>query len=55
MRAKNPMARNSQSEAAWIDCFLFVGNHLALDFLNTKPVLGRHESSCPMRQLSNGG
>jgi predicted RNA-binding Zn ribbon-like protein len=23
----------------WIDGFLFVGNHLALDFLNTRPVL----------------
>ena len=23
----------------WIDGFLFVGNHLALNFLNTKPVL----------------
>jgi len=24
----------------WIDGFLFVGNHLALDFLNTRPLLG---------------
>jgi predicted RNA-binding Zn ribbon-like protein len=23
----------------WVDGFLFVGNHLALDFLNTKPIL----------------
>ncbi len=25
----------------WVDGFLFVGNHLALDFLNTKPILER--------------
>jgi len=30
----NPHAPNE-----WIDGFLFVGNHLALDFLNTRPLL----------------
>jgi predicted RNA-binding Zn ribbon-like protein len=29
----------SQSTGEWIDGFLFVGNRLVLDFLNTKPVL----------------
>ena len=29
----------SKAPEEWIDGFLFVGNHLALDFLNTKPVL----------------
>ena len=29
----------SKAPNEWIDGFLFVGNHLALDFLNTKPVL----------------
>src|SRR5262245_40873784 len=32
-----PITPNASSE--WIDGFLFVGNHLALDFLNTKLVL----------------
>ena len=32
-----PITPNDSSE--WIDGFLFVGNHLALDFLNTKLVL----------------
>jgi len=32
-----PIASKTPKE--WIDGFLFVGNHLALDFLNTKPVL----------------
>jgi predicted RNA-binding Zn ribbon-like protein len=33
------MAILSKAPTEWIDGFLFVGNHLALDFLNTKPVL----------------
>jgi len=32
-----PVASKAPTE--WIDGFLFVGNHLALDFLNTRPVL----------------
>ena len=34
------MATRSKAPREWRDGFLFVGNHLALDFLNTKPVLG---------------
>jgi predicted RNA-binding Zn ribbon-like protein len=33
------MPTRSKTPNEWIDGFLFVGNHLALDFLNTKPVL----------------
>ena len=33
------MPITSQSPKEWIDGFLFVGNHLALDFLNTRLVL----------------
>ena len=33
----------------WVDGFLFVGNHLALDFLNTKPIL----ESTPTELLTN--
>ncbi len=29
----------SSGEQEWVHGFLFVGNHLALDFLNTKPIL----------------
>ena len=29
----------SKAPREWIDGFLFVGNHLALDFLNTRPIL----------------
>ena len=32
------MARSS-AQQEWVDGFLFVGNQLALDFLNTKPIL----------------
>src|SRR5215470_16509031 len=33
------MARpNTKAASPWKDGFLFVGNHLALDFLNTRPV-----------------
>ena len=33
------MARSNIRDASvWKDGFLFVGNHLALDFLNTRPV-----------------
>jgi predicted RNA-binding Zn ribbon-like protein len=33
------MARtNTKNPSVWKDGFLFVGNHLALDFLNTRPV-----------------
>ena len=31
----------SEQPQEWVDGFLFVGNHLALDFLNTKPILER--------------
>jgi Putative stress-induced transcription regulator len=30
--------RRSIPDSDWRDGFLFVGNHLALDFLNTRPV-----------------
>ena len=33
------MQITSKTPKEWIDGFLFVGNHLALDFLNTRPVL----------------
>src|SRR6516164_7031228 len=33
------MPKRSNAPREWIDGFLFVGNHLALDFLNTRPVL----------------
>src|SRR4029453_4279501 len=33
------MPTTSKASKEWIDGFLFVGNHLALDFLNTRPVL----------------
>jgi len=33
------MRVTSKAPHEWIDGFLFVGNHLALDFLNTRPVL----------------
>ena len=33
------MRVTSKAPNEWIDGFLFVGNHLALDFLNTRPVL----------------
>ena len=33
------MPITSKTSKDWIDGFLFVGNHLALDFLNTRPVL----------------
>jgi len=29
----------SRQQQEWVDGFLFVGNHLALDFLNTRPIL----------------
>jgi predicted RNA-binding Zn ribbon-like protein len=32
------LAEHSNHESDWKDGFLFVGNHLALDFLNTRPV-----------------
>jgi len=34
------MRTTSKAPNEWIDGFLFVGNHLALDFLNTRPLLG---------------
>jgi predicted RNA-binding Zn ribbon-like protein len=39
------MADAQAEHSDWVDGFLFVGNHLALNFLNTKPVLedGPHE------------
>ena len=33
------MAGASLQQKEWVDDFLFVGNQLALDFLNTKPIL----------------
>jgi predicted RNA-binding Zn ribbon-like protein len=33
------MAGSEAEHSEWIDGFLFIGNHLALNFLNTKPVL----------------
>jgi predicted RNA-binding Zn ribbon-like protein len=36
---RNSMPSASQNPGDWIDGFLFVGNRLALDFLNTRPVL----------------
>ena len=33
------MAKELRQQRDWVDGFLFVGNHLALDFLNTKPIL----------------
>lgn len=33
------MAEIFREQGEWVDGFLFVGNHLALDFLNTKPIL----------------
>jgi predicted RNA-binding Zn ribbon-like protein len=32
-------AASKKTSREWIDGFLFVGNHLALDFLNTRPIL----------------
>jgi predicted RNA-binding Zn ribbon-like protein len=37
------------TDSGWKDGFLFVGNHLALDFLNTRPV----ENGVPMELLSD--
>jgi predicted RNA-binding Zn ribbon-like protein len=34
------MSPVAEKPAEWVDGFLFVGNQLALDFLNTKPVIG---------------
>ncbi len=33
------MADAPQEQREWVDGFLFLGNHLALDFLNTRPIL----------------
>jgi predicted RNA-binding Zn ribbon-like protein len=35
----------SEPNSDWRDGFLFVGNHLTLDFLNTRPVLSGEEST----------
>jgi predicted RNA-binding Zn ribbon-like protein len=44
------MSQNSPMPASdWRDGFLFVGNHLALDFLNTRPV----QNGEPMELLSD--
>jgi len=45
------MASASQQKTEWVDGFLFVGNHLALDFLNTKPILENE----PEELLTNAG
>ena len=43
-----PVTSRPSPPNEWIDGFLFVGNHLALDFLNTRPLLGvRHEELLP--------
>ena len=44
------MAGTSAQQKEWVDGFLFVGNHLALDFLNTKPILENE----PQELLTNG-
>ena len=46
MRQRSPIP-----ESGWRDGFLFVGNHLALDFLNTRPV----QNGEPMELLSDFG
>ena len=33
------MAASSMQQKEWVDGYLFVGNQLALDFLNTRPIL----------------
>jgi hypothetical protein len=33
----------AESDSDWRDGFLFLGNHAALDFLNTRPVLSGEE------------
>ena len=43
------MAGASRQQNEWVDGFLFVGNHLALDFLNTKPIL----EGAPRELLAN--
>jgi predicted RNA-binding Zn ribbon-like protein len=43
------MAVTSQQPMEWVNGFLFVGNHLALDFLNTNPILDGE----PQELLSN--
>lgn len=43
--------RTTIPDSDWRDGFLFVGNHLALDFLNTRPV----QDGEPMELLSNFG
>src|SRR5437016_14040966 len=44
MRQRRPIP-----DSDWKDGFLFVGNHLALDFLNTRPV----QNGGPMELLSD--
>jgi len=39
MREKIRMAGGSLQQKEWVDGFLFLANQLALDFLNTKPIL----------------
>src|SRR5437667_5464998 len=43
--------RRPNPDSDWRDGFLFVGNHLALDFLNTRPV----QNGEPMELLSDFG
>ncbi len=47
------MAMDTITESDWKEGFLFVGNHLALDFLNTRPVLegGPSELLCDFDAL----
>jgi len=50
------MAGASLQQKEWVDDFLFVGNQLALDFLNTKPILrAKLGNSCRMPQRWNDG
>ncbi len=42
------MAGKAEASGDWIDGFLFLGNQLALDFLNTRPVLDRGADGAPV-------
>ena len=48
------MAGSSVQQQEWVDGFLFVGNQLALDFLNTKPILESETSRAPAECRSAG-
>ena len=44
----------SSTQQEWVDGFLFVGNQLALDFLNTKPILESEPARTPDECRSAG-